>query len=102
MLPSVSFAQPVVVVPTGSPDLSGRWSGYWVSDKNGHTGPLRATFRQQDCDTYRVTYKRPVREDHSVPLIRRWTWSPRGAAVAVLSAERPLGLGGSYRHDGRR
>ena len=56
VLPSVCFAQPAVVVVPSVPDLSGKWSGYWVSDKNGHNGPLRATFRQQDWDTYRVTY----------------------------------------------
>ena len=39
-----------------SPDLSGRWSGYWVSDKNGHTGPLHGRFRQIDANTYRVAY----------------------------------------------
>lgn len=39
------------------PNLSGGgWRGYWVSDKNGHNGPLRARFRQIDANTYRVTY----------------------------------------------
>lgn len=38
------------------PDLSGRWSGYWVSDKNGHTGPLRASFRRVSDTCYRVTF----------------------------------------------
>jgi hypothetical protein len=38
------------------PDLTGRWSGYWVSDTNGHTGPLRAKFRHADPDTYRVAF----------------------------------------------
>ena len=38
------------------PDLSGRWSGRWVSDTNGHTGPLNARFRQIDASTYRVAF----------------------------------------------
>ena len=39
-----------------TPDLSGRWSGYWVSDKSGHTGPLHAKFIPLDAETYRVRY----------------------------------------------
>jgi hypothetical protein len=38
------------------PDLSGRWSGHWVSDTNGHSGPLNARFRQIDASTYRVAF----------------------------------------------
>lgn len=38
------------------PELAGRWSGYWTSDANGHTGPLHARFRQIDDETYRVRY----------------------------------------------
>ena len=40
-----------------TPDLSGKWSGYWVSDKNGHTGPLHGRFRQVDAGTYRVAFR---------------------------------------------
>src|SRR5262245_15042767 len=39
------------------PDLTGRWSGRWESDKNGHSGPLHARFRQLDCETYRVAFR---------------------------------------------
>jgi hypothetical protein len=46
--PSLAYA--------GPPELSGQWSGYWVSDKNGHTGPLHGKFTQLDCETYRVRY----------------------------------------------
>jgi hypothetical protein len=39
------------------PDLSGgKWSGCWVSDKNGHRGPLRATFTKLGDDCYRVRF----------------------------------------------
>ena len=38
------------------PDLSGRWTGNWVSETNGHTGPLHARFRQIDDSTYRVAF----------------------------------------------
>jgi hypothetical protein len=39
------------------PDLAGKWSGYWVSEKNGHMGPLQGTFTRLDEDTYRVRYR---------------------------------------------
>ncbi len=38
------------------PELTGRWSGYWVSEKSGHTGPLHGKFVQLDDETYRVRY----------------------------------------------
>ena len=38
------------------PELSGSWSGYWVSDKNGHTGTLHGKFVQLDAETYRVSF----------------------------------------------
>ena len=38
------------------PELSGRWSGYWVSETNGHTGPLHGSFKQLDAETYRVRF----------------------------------------------
>jgi hypothetical protein len=45
---TTAFAEP--------PELSGSWSGYWVSDKNGHTGPLHGKFTQLDAETYRVRF----------------------------------------------
>jgi hypothetical protein len=38
------------------PELTGRWSGYWVSEKNGHTGPLNGKFVRLDDETYRVRF----------------------------------------------
>lgn len=37
-------------------DLSGWWSGYWVSCTNGHNGPLRAYFCQLDDGSYQVQF----------------------------------------------
>jgi len=39
-----------------SPDLSGHWVGCWKSDKNGHRGPLRATFTKVSDSCYRVRF----------------------------------------------
>lgn len=42
--------------PPSVPDLTGKWSGRWSSDTSGHSGPLRARFREiSDCQ-YRVTF----------------------------------------------
>src|SRR5262245_41499052 len=89
-LPSVSFAQ--------NPDLSGKWpSGYWVSDKNGHNGPLKAKFTQLDCDTYKVTFRGrfalviPFRYSTTMDVVST------GDGVAVLTAEKRLPLVGTFR-----
>lgn len=79
------------------PDLSGKWSGYWISDKNGHNGPLHATFRQQDADTYRVTYS--GRFAKIVPFRYSTTMDVVGTSdgAVVLTAEKRLGLTGMFR-----
>ncbi|HEV3384727.1 MAG TPA: hypothetical protein VG097_07920, partial [Gemmata sp.] len=38
------------------PGLSGKWSGYWISETNGHTGSLHGNFKQLDAETYRVRF----------------------------------------------
>jgi hypothetical protein len=85
---STSAAQP--------PDLSGRWSGYWVSDKNGHTGPLHGRFRQLDDATYRVAYH--GRFWRIFPFYYRTTMHVDGAGegVAMLSASQRLGPLGTF------
>ena len=37
-------------------DLSGSWSGQWVSCTSGHQGPLNASFCRVCDDRYRVTF----------------------------------------------
>lgn len=88
-LPSVGSAQ--------QPDLSGWWSGYWVSDKNGHTGPLNATFKPLDANTYKVTYR--GRFAKVIPFRYSTTMDVVGAGegVAVLAAEKRLGPFGTFR-----
>ncbi|HEY1188742.1 MAG TPA: hypothetical protein VGE74_13895 [Gemmata sp.] len=94
-LPAVSFAQTVVV--PASPDLTGKWSGYWVSDTNGHTGPLHARFTPKGAGAYRVTYHGrfakviPFRYSTTMDVIGH------GDGVVVLSAEKPLGPFGTFR-----
>ena len=90
-----------LVLGTGSlaaqpPDLSGRWSGHWVSATNGHTGPLHARFRQVDCDTYRVAFR-----GRFAKLLPFWYTTKldvvgMGDGVVLLSASQRLPLLGTY------
>jgi hypothetical protein len=80
-----------------APLLNGRWSGYWISDFNGHNGPLHANVRQKDSDTYRVTFSGrfakviPFRYTATMQVIGR------GEDVLILAAERRLGFRGTFR-----
>jgi hypothetical protein len=78
------------------PDLTGRWSGRWESDKNGHSGPLHARFRQLDCDTYRVAYR--GRFWGAFPFYYRTTMDVVGSGdgVVVLAASKRLGPLGTF------
>lgn len=103
-LPAVSFSQPAAPaappstpVATAAPDLSGKWCGFWVSDKNGHNGPLNATFKPKDCDSYRVTFNGRFAKVIPFRYSTTMNVTGRGDGVVMLSAERPLGLRGSYR-----
>lgn len=79
------------------PQLNGRWSGYWVSDVNGHHGPLRAVVRPQDPDTYRVIFSGrfakviPFRYTATMQVIGR------GEDVLILATERRVGFRGTFR-----
>jgi hypothetical protein len=79
------------------PDLRGKWSGYWVSDTNGHNGPLHAKFAQQSNGDYRVTYRGrfalviPFRYSTTMNVVGT------GDGVVMLSAEKRLGPMGTFR-----
>ena len=80
-----------------SPSLSGRWDGSWVSEKNGHTGPLHGRFRQLDHDTYRATFR--GRFAGVVPFWYTTKLHVEGTGddVVLLSATQRLPLLGEYR-----
>jgi hypothetical protein len=75
------------------PDLSGKWSGYWVSDRNGHTGPLRGRFRQLDADTYRVAYSGRFWRVFPFWYATKMQVVGVGDGVVQLTASRNLGPG---------
>jgi hypothetical protein len=84
---------PVAAQP---PDLSGRWSGHWVSETNGHTGPLHARFRQIDDDTYRVAVRGRFAKILPFWYTTRLDVVGVGDGVVVLAASQRLPLAGTY------
>lgn len=96
----VIFAALLLTVFAGSVSAqspAGKWSGYWVSDTNGHTGPLHARFRQIDDSTYRATFR-----GRFAGIVPFWYTTKlhvegTGDDVVVLGASQRLPLMGEYR-----
>ncbi|HVK59802.1 MAG TPA: hypothetical protein VM735_13535 [Candidatus Kapabacteria bacterium] len=87
--------------PIPTTDISGPWEGNWLSDKNGHTGKLRAVFRQTGANEYdayfHATFWKIFRASYRVPLKA----DEKGGRVS-LSGEQNLGRlsGGVYTYEG--
>lgn len=79
------------------PVLSGRWDGYWVSDANGHTGPLHARFRQLDADTYRVAFRGRFAKVVPFWYATKLHVAGAGDGTVVLTASQRLPFVGEYR-----
>lgn len=95
-LPSVGSAQPGVGAPA-PPDLTGSWSGYWLSDTNGHTGPLRAKFTRVGPDQYRVVYSGRFAKVIPFRYVAKMDVVGTCSDAVVLTAEKPLGPFGTFR-----
>jgi hypothetical protein len=84
-------APPVVVAAPGAPDLSGDWTGHWESAKNGHRGPLRATFTRLGPTCYQVhfagRFAKVIPFRYNTPM----TVVGSGDGVTLLSASKSLG-----------
>ena len=82
---------PPVVAAAAAPDLSGDWTGHWESGKNGHRGPLRATFTRVGPNCYQVRFAgrfaKVIPFRYNTPL----TVVGTGDGVALLSASKTLG-----------
>lgn len=50
-------AAPAAVAAAPVPDLSGAWSGTWLSSSTGHDGPLKARFHRVDATHYDVHFR---------------------------------------------
>ncbi len=79
------------------PDLTGKWSGYWVSESKGHTGPLHARFRQIDSDTYRVAFRGRFRGIIPFWYTTKLEVTGTGDSVVQLGASQQLPIVGEYR-----
>jgi hypothetical protein len=80
------------------PPVAGRWVGEWVSDANGHHGPLRAKVTPAG-DGYDVRFV--GRFAKVIPFVYRQHLAATGTAgdTVFLSAERRLPLFGTFRMD---
>jgi hypothetical protein len=91
-----ALAQPI---PTD--DISGPWEGRWLSDKNGHTGKLRAVLRRTSADEYdayfHATFWKFLQASYRVPLKVDQTGNR-----TTLSGQSDLGMlsGGVYTYEG--
>ena len=88
-------------LPPEYPDtLAGRWQGEWRSDKNGHTGRLRAVFAQGGTGTYQASFHgvwwRVFGSAYDVEI----TATPQPDGSLALAGERQLFPLGAYRIEG--
>jgi len=51
------FAVAATASTAAAVDLTGHWSGQWISFTSGHEGPLQADFCRIDDCRYRVTFR---------------------------------------------
>jgi hypothetical protein len=88
----------IPTMATASDPLSGRWTGYWSSDVNGHRGPLRATVSPSQSG-YDVRFS--GRFARVIPFVYRTHLDVVGAVgeATLLSAERRIPLFGTFRTD---
>jgi hypothetical protein len=78
--------------------VSGRWIGQWVSDANGHRGPLRANLTPTP-NGYTATFA--GRFAGVVPFVYRTPLNVVGTSgeAVFLAAERRIPLFGTFRTD---
>jgi hypothetical protein len=74
------------------PDLTGEWSGYWVSTtKKGHSGPLKATFLKIHDGCYSVKFKGRFAKVIPFHYTTRLTVVGSGNGTIQFAGEQPLG-----------
>ena len=87
--------------PISTNDISGPWEGRWLSDKNGHTGKLRAILRRSSAEEYdayfHATFWKMFRSSYRVPLKFK-----EENGRTTISGEQNLGWlsGGVYTYEG--
>ena len=87
--------------PIPASDISGPWEGRWLSDKNGHTGKLRAVLEKSSNQQYdahfHATFWKIFRTSYRVPLNFK-----EENGRTTLNGEQNLGRlsGGIYTYQG--
>ena len=82
-------AAPVAKAPT---DLSGHWSGTWLSHTNGHDGPIQACLRKIDDDNYSVHFNGRFWGLFPFQYDMVLTVTERREDALILSGSKNLGL----------
>ena len=87
--------------PTPADEITGAWEGRWLSDKNGHTGRLRAVVRKSGPEEYdahfHAVFWKIFRAAYHVPL-----QVDEDNGLFILSGKEDLGFlsGGTYTYQG--
>jgi hypothetical protein len=98
-----TLAQPSPVPVSG---ITGPWEGTWLSDANGHQGPLRCLITQGTNGNYqawfRAKYKKVITLSYAYTVSLEAIQSDQDQNV-VFSGEEDLGklAGGVYRYEGK-
>jgi hypothetical protein len=84
------------VASAQTPVLGGRWSGYWISEKNGHNGPLHGKFIPLDDQTYRVNFHGRFAKVIPFWYTTKMHVAGTGDGTVVLNARQNLGPFGTF------
>lgn len=84
--------------PAGA--VAGRWEGRWLSDRNGHTGPLRAALRPEPDGTYHAAFRGKWWRVFTTAYDLTLHAEPQPDGTVKLAGERRLFPLGAYRFEG--
>lgn len=85
-------------VTAAQPPAAGQWSGQWITDTNGHHGPLRATVTPA-ADGYDVRFSGRFAQVIPFTYRQHLTVTGTDGESVFLSADRRLPLFGTFRMD---
>ena len=79
-------------------DLSGNWSGQWLSDANGHRGRICATFEQVSPNVVRANFRGTFAKVIPFRYSTNLCVGSQSRGLTVLSGAKRLPLGGEFRY----
>jgi hypothetical protein len=99
-----ALARGPAATQTQTDPLAGRWDGKWVSDRNGHSGRLRAIVTPADATSYRAEFSALflgiMRFDHGANLTAAAAREPDGAMSFEGKEDLGALAGGVYQYKG--